>query len=87
MKKINPKLIPLIRKMMPKNIAADLVDVQPMANKFSDLYEALKIAEVHEPNYAVGERVHDFIKGWLRWDGHELIPEELYWELKIKKLL
>lgn len=83
-------LIPLLRKEIPGMIAEELVSVQPMGTDI-DLPKAWRqmelVFEYPDEKNSVGDRIHDFVRGYLRWSGTEWIPESLYFELKIKQLL
>lgn len=66
------KLIPIIRKNIPKLIAEELVNIQPMSGEiFKDL-PSFKIEYV-ETDYKFGDIIHNFIQGYMAYNGNEFI--------------
>lgn len=76
-------LIPVIRRRITELIANDLLAVQPMNEAHMDAVLKLNTDQIP---YRQGDRVHDFVKGWLRYYGNDLIAESLWWKLKINGL-
>ena len=58
---------PMIRKSVPLLIASEICSVQPMvSNTFTDM---LRVCSGNQRDPRQGERIHDFIRGWMRYYG------------------
>jgi len=65
-------LIPIIRKVVPSIIAEDIMNVQPMN---SDIFDSSKFIkhEYYEGEYDFGDIIHNFIKGYMAYNGNKFI--------------
>jgi len=69
-------LIPLIRKAAPSLIASELVSVQPMADDTLTNFLSIRETTWEEERQwlLLGDVIHDFVYGWMVYDGDDYIP-------------
>jgi hypothetical protein len=91
---MNEILIPMIRKIIPGEIAKLLTSVQPMAG-IADLYSLAPPMSEDPPEYyprqgeyhpKQGDKRHAANRGWQRYYGDEWVDDRVWWRIRVKGL-
>lgn len=78
-------ILPIIRNIHPKVIAADIVGVQPMTSA-GEVFKLKYVERAKLPEPKQGDLRHHFIHGYQRYYGTAWISDHLWCKIKIKGL-
>jgi hypothetical protein len=78
--------IPIIRRVLPQNIASEILSVQSMTDASADIFKFRTVTQFDEDPPLEGTQLHKFGQGWFRRYNGEWIPDSVWWKLKIKGL-
>jgi len=80
--KIDPVLITMMRKTMPRLRATDIVGVQPMTEPAVGLFK-MKYTSKEDSEYwnYFGDTIHNFLYGYMVWIGDDYIIIDEFVEL------